>query len=166
MDTEKPVVILQHIPERHDRFFNCRRISTEVHSTSSMYKVFVDLDGVLVDFEAGVRRVTGKMPDEQSIRSMWSRLAVEPGFYEHLEWMPDGADLWERVRGLQPTILTGLPWGNWAKPQKIAWCARELGPDVPVVKQILLPCIFLVMKTRIVNHFLWRCHKFKNRWTY
>ena len=23
--------------------------------------------------------------------------------------------------------------GNWAKPQKLAWCRRELGPEVPVV---------------------------------
>lgn len=79
-----------------------------------------------------MRRVTGKTPEEQSIRSMWRRLAAEPGFYEYLEWMSDGAELWDRVRGLGPTILTGLPLGNWAKPQKIAWCARELGLDVPV----------------------------------
>ncbi|HKJ86866.1 MAG TPA: hypothetical protein VKA06_12370, partial [Spirochaetia bacterium] len=32
-----------------------------------------------------------------------------------------------------PTILTGLPLGRWAEPQKRAWCARELGPEVPVI---------------------------------
>jgi hypothetical protein len=98
-----------------------------------MCKLFVDLDGVLVDFEGGVKRVTGLMPWEQSQRSMWSQLARTPGFYEHLDWMPDGRTLWEAVRKLEPTILTGLPLGRWAEPQKRAWCARELGPDVPVV---------------------------------
>jgi hypothetical protein len=98
-----------------------------------MHKLFVDLDGVLADFEEGVQRVTGRHPDEMHPHTMWKQLAAEPGFYEHLEWMPDGRLLWEKVRGLEPTILTGLPLGKWARAQKLAWCARELGPDVPVI---------------------------------
>jgi hypothetical protein len=30
-------------------------------------------------------------------------------------------------------VLTGLPLGNWAKPQKLEWCRRELGESVPVI---------------------------------
>ncbi|MFW5683966.1 MAG: hypothetical protein ACOC1I_03870 [Spirochaetota bacterium] len=98
-----------------------------------MYKIFVDLDGVLVDFEAGVKDVTGHRPDSLSARVMWGRLARTPGFYEHLDWTPDGRRLWRAVRPLDPVILTGLPLGSWAEPQKRAWCARELGADVPVI---------------------------------
>lgn len=97
------------------------------------YKIFVDLDGVLVDFERGVLEVTGKAVDAQSAREMWGRLAKTPGFYEHLEWTPDGRVLWEYVSRFAPTILTGLPFGKWAHPQKMEWCRRELGSDVPVI---------------------------------
>ena len=98
-----------------------------------MFKLFVDLDGVLADFDRAVKDITGRLPSELSPKDMWSRLARTPGFYERLEWTPDGRPMWEYVRPLDPTILTGLPLGRWAEPQKRAWCARELGPDVPVI---------------------------------
>jgi len=98
-----------------------------------MYQLFVDLDGVLVDFESGVERITGKHPSQLAPRTMWPQLARTPGFYERLEWTEDGHLLWDSVKDLDPTILTGLPLGRWAEPQKRAWCARELGPEVPVI---------------------------------
>jgi hypothetical protein len=97
------------------------------------YCLFVDLDGVLVDFDSGVERVTGARPSEQLPRAMWPRLARTPSFYTHLEWTPDGPLLWEHVRTYHPTILTGLPLGRWAAPQKRAWCERELGREVRVI---------------------------------
>ena len=98
-----------------------------------MHALFVDLDGVLADFESGVRAVTGLLPHELKPGVMWRELARTPGFYEHLEWMPDGRSLWNAVAEAGPTILTGLPLGRWAEPQKRAWCARELGESVPVI---------------------------------
>jgi hypothetical protein len=97
------------------------------------YKLFVDLDGVLADFEHGVLLATGKEPSRQSSRAMWSTLAKTPRFYAELEWMPGARALWDFVAPYEPTILTGLPYGKWAEPQKREWCRRELGPDVPVI---------------------------------
>lgn len=45
---------------------------------------------------------------------------------EHLDWMPDGRELWEGVEQLHPTILTGLPMGTWAEPQKVEPHARAV----------------------------------------
>lgn len=97
------------------------------------YQLFVDLDGVLADFDAGVRRATGKEPSELHPGRMWPILARTPGFYADLSWMDDGLELWDAVKGFSPVILTGLPRGRWAEPQKRAWCARELGESVPVI---------------------------------
>ena len=98
-----------------------------------MYCLFVDMDGVLVDFESGVRTVTGLLPRDQHPRAMWPQLARAAGFYENLNWLTDGRALWDRVQSLAPTILTGLPLGRWAEPQKRAWCTRELGDAIPVI---------------------------------
>ena len=39
--------------------------------------------------------------------------------------MPDAMQLYDAVRHLHPTILTGLPRGNWAAPQKVRWAAEH-----------------------------------------
>ena len=54
----------------------------------------------------------------------WQRLARPRNFYGDLPQMPDAQILFEAVKHLKPTILTGLPLGNWAAPQKDRWAAR------------------------------------------
>jgi FMN phosphatase YigB (HAD superfamily) len=95
--------------------------------------LFIDLDGVLVDFDLGVRRLFGRSPEAIPPGVMWGKLAKTPDFYNILPWMADGQELWQFVVPYNPTILTGLPMGKWAEPQKRAWCARELGVNVPVI---------------------------------
>ena len=97
------------------------------------YQLFLDLDGVLVDFEKGVRFHTGLSPDEQTPRQMWSVLARAKNFYVNLNWMEDGKKLWGNTKSFNPVILTGLPLGTWAEPQKREWCRRELGRDIKVI---------------------------------
>ena len=41
-------------------------------------KLFLDLDGVLADFDRGVEAVTGKRPDQLPVRRMWQALAKAP----------------------------------------------------------------------------------------
>ncbi len=102
-------------------------------NVSTGYQLFLDLDGVLVDFDRGVERITGRPPSDLEPRSMWPRLARTPDFYADLEWMEDGRELWDFAREFTPIILTGLPMGKWAEPQKRIWCSRELGADVEVI---------------------------------
>lgn len=100
---------------------------------NTRYRLFLDLDGVLADFDQGVVTATGQTPSDLGDRRMWPLLARTPGFYEHLPWTHDGRELWEFCRPHHPVIVTGVPLGRWAEPQKRAWCSRELGPDVPVI---------------------------------
>ena len=96
-------------------------------------QLFIDLDGVLVDFDRGVLAICGGLPDELAPNFMWRAVSRTAGFYEHLAWLPDGRELWAFAVRHAPIILTGLPRGAWAEPQKRRWCARELGPTVPVI---------------------------------
>ena len=95
--------------------------------------IFCDLDGVLADFEKGVQKLFNKHPNEINARFMWSSLRKTKGFFENLEWMEDGRQLWEHIKIYNPIILTGCPYGGWAEQQKYNWCARELGPDIRVI---------------------------------
>jgi hypothetical protein len=96
-------------------------------------KLFLDLDGVLADFDRGVEAITGKRPDELATSTMWRALARHGDFFGALEMMADAQHLWDFCEPYDPTILTGLPRGDWAEPQKRRWVANMLGRDVDVI---------------------------------
>ena len=101
-----------------------------------MPTVFLDCDGVLADFDAGAERAFGMPPREFErrfgLRQFWSKLASLDNFFGELPLLPDAMELYETVRHLQPIILTGLPRGNWAEPQKRRWAERHF-PEVEVI---------------------------------
>ena len=94
-----------------------------------MSHLFLDLDGVLADFDAGAKAVLGMSSRDfearHGKREFWRRLARAKDFYATLPLLPDAMVLFEAVRHLEPTILTGLPLGDWAAPQKVRWAARH-----------------------------------------
>ena len=99
-------------------------------------RLFLDADGVLADFDEGARRLLGMTPRQYEAKhgrgAFWKRLATAKSFYGRLPQMPDAQLLFEGVRHLKPTILTGLPLGNWAAPQKVEWAAEHF-PGVPII---------------------------------
>ena len=98
-------------------------------------RVYCDLDGVLADFDRGMREVGVSLAELKSNpQKSWATLAnTKGGFYRNLHWMEDGKKLWEEIRSYRPIILTGLPRGKWAEPQKRLWCEKHLGRDVVVI---------------------------------
>lgn len=101
-----------------------------------MPRLFLDCDGVLADFDRAATELLGMAPDRfqarHGNREFWKRIQRAPDFYGTLPQMPDAQLLFEAVRHLKPAILTGLPLGNWAAPQKVRW-ATEHFPGVPII---------------------------------
>ena len=101
-----------------------------------MPKLFLDADGVLADFDHGVESLLGMSAYEFERRrgrgAFWRELAKARDFYANLPQMPDAQELFDAVKNLKPTILTGLPLGNWAAPQKVKWAAEHF-PGVPII---------------------------------
>ena len=99
-------------------------------------RLFLDADGVLADFDEGARRLLGMTPKNYEAKhgrtAFWKRLAQATNFYGTLREMPDARLLFDGVKHLEPTILTGLPLGSWAAPQKIDW-ASEHFPGVAII---------------------------------
>ena len=101
-----------------------------------MPRLFLDCDGVLADFDAAAAKLlgmsAGKFQSRYGNREFWKRIQRAPDFYGTLPEMPDARELFDAVEHLKPTILTGLPLGNWAAPQKVRWAAEHF-PGVPIV---------------------------------
>jgi hypothetical protein len=93
------------------------------------FKIFCDLDGVLVDFDHGIRQLMGCRPEECIKGTMWGKVARAKNFYGQLEWTADGKRLWNAIRPLKPDILTGVPKPKKHCTDKFEWCRRELGLD-------------------------------------
>ena len=74
-------------------------------------RLFLDLDGVLADFDAAATSILGSHPDTVEPRLMWSALARHGSFFASLSPMSDAQQLWEFAQPYSPTILTGSPHG-------------------------------------------------------
>lgn len=107
-----------------------------------MARIFVDLDGVLCDFDKGAEAALG-MPfaEHRQLHGealTWRKLELTADYYRRLCWMRGGKTLWRELNesttwdGPPPMILTGLPLGTWAEPQKREWCRINLGEGVAV----------------------------------
>lgn len=121
-----------------DGFFRTSSTATTASTTSneetsnSKYKIFCDLDGVLVDFDTGVRQLlNGKGPDDVNSAQLWGSISKADSFYSNLPWMSDAKQLWEELKSLPSVdILTGVPMNKKSRGEKFAWCKRELGVEV------------------------------------
>ena len=99
-------------------------------------RLFLDADGVLANFDEGARGLLGmevrRFEAKHGRGAFWKRLAKAENFYGALPKMPDADLLFDAVKHLKPTILTGLPLGDWAAPQKVRWAAEHF-PGVPII---------------------------------
>ena len=95
----------------------------------SLYKLYVDMDGVLVDFEKGYHQLTGvhasQFPKGDS--SFWAPISdAGAGFWAGLPWMPDGKVLWSYVKKYKPNILSAPSQDPSSVVGKEAWLKIHL----------------------------------------
>jgi hypothetical protein len=100
-----------------------------------MAHIFCDLDGVLVDFEGGFLRNYGFAHNSVPEGSMWRAITKNPRHWHDLPALADHMELWEYIRGFNPTILTGCPSSGrrQAAEGKRHWVASLLGADYEVI---------------------------------
>lgn len=96
-------------------------------------QIFVDMDGVLADFDGGHEAAFGYRSDKLADNVDWSKVRAFPGFYQGLQPMPDMHDLWGYVSMHRPIVLTGVPSSVEEAPEnKRAWARKHLGEHVVV----------------------------------
>lgn len=109
-------------------------------------KIYFDMDGVLADFDRGVRELCGLEPQSQNGKrsqtaddAMWAKIKTVEHFYDRLELMPGAKELFDEVYrqyGDRCEILTGIPKPHreifTAGEDKIRWVRRVLSEQVKV----------------------------------
>ncbi len=110
-------------------------------------KIYLDMDGVLADFERGVIEICGLTPPSQNAKhykpgednEMWEKIRQSTHFYDYLELMPGAKEMFDAIYeryGDRCEILTGIPKERrgitYASEDKVKWVKRLLSKDIKV----------------------------------
>jgi 5'(3')-deoxyribonucleotidase len=98
--------------------------------------IFVDLDGVLANFEGHFTDFydgnSYKYVETHTLDEMWGMINQnDPHFFLNLDWMPDGETLWNFIKPYNPTVLSAPAYSvKSCKDDKKKWMNQHLGPGV------------------------------------
>ena len=99
------------------------------------YKIYCDMDGVLVDFIRGYFELTGRdiTGAYHTDKRFWEPIdAAGHKFWINLNWTPDGKELWDYIKKYSPELLSSPSIQNDSRVGKHDWVKREL-PGVHLI---------------------------------
>lgn len=98
-------------------------------------KLFLDLDGVMADFDAHFPATFGLDHRSLADDEMWKIINGHPTFFRDLPPCQGAIWFFERIRPLDPIVLTACNKSNYAliARQKREWVREHLGTEVMVL---------------------------------
>ena len=109
------------------------------------YDIFIDMDGVLTNFEGRFEQFAGVTPDEfmsqktiqygekKANEEFWDLVDKQIGvrFWAGMPWMPEGEELFKYIKKYKPSILTSPSREESSRIGKGVWVKRNMS-GVPV----------------------------------
>lgn len=100
-------------------------------------QLFVDLDGVLADFDSFVQTTFGIKTNKNGPDppGMWDTLVAYKGrLYFELPLLPGAREFWDELKPHNPVILTGIPRSlPTASYDKQEWVHNYIDPQAKVI---------------------------------
>lgn len=98
-------------------------------------RLFLDLDGVMADFDAHFPAVFGLDHRSLADDAMWEQINAHPSYFLDMPPCAGAQQFFDEVRHLDPIILTACPRTNYkhAATQKRQWVRKHLSTGVLVL---------------------------------
>jgi len=112
-------------------------IFSEADALKGDYKIYCDMDSVLVDFDKGYKELTGTEASFDTPKEEFWEPITKAGaaFWIKLKWMPDGKQLWDYIKPYNPDLLSAPSREESSKIGKRVWVKRELPGTKLILRQ-------------------------------
>ena len=100
-----------------------------------MIRLYIDLDGVMADFDKYFFDTFGDESHKLDDKSLWKLINGHGNFFRNLPLMQGALEFFRSVEHLPVSILTACPKSNYttAAVQKRQWVYEHLSKDVTVI---------------------------------
>jgi hypothetical protein len=124
-------------------------------SQTPQFKIYCDMDGVLVDFEKGYEELTGKNIRGNHVKgdsSFWQPIAdAGESFWTGLTWMSDGMQLWEYIKQYNPKLLSAPSRDKSSRTGKEKWVEQNIPGTVLLLKSAELKQLYASPKSILID---------------
>lgn len=98
-------------------------------------QIYLDLDGVMADFDAHFPAMFGINHKDMLDDDMWAQINAHPSYFRDMPVCPGALNFFSVIEEMNPIVLTACPKSNYAHAarQKREWVREHLGSHVTVL---------------------------------